>query len=309
MNLSGGQKQRIAIARALLLDPAILILDDATSSVDLATESRIQNALDRLMEGRTSLVVAQRVSTVVNADQILVLDAGRIVARGQARGPDSETASCTQRSTARSSRIGRTAPGCRRSSGSEVAVMTQTAERGAEAQQRHGGVLKRLAPYFTPYASRLMVIAVLLVMGTLVDLAAPYLLGVAVDQLVESTGRVLPAWLVLLVGSEPGSRRRDCAPSCSRSQRPMSLTWALSVAQFRLMVRVSQSVLLHLRAQILDKLHSLSIDFFDEHQAGDLMSRLTNDTQIDQRHVWRGPDASHAHGARHWWASSSPWSP
>jgi len=74
VNLSGGQKQRIAIARALLSDPAILILDDATSSVDLATEARIQNALDRLMEGRTSIIVAQRVATVVNADQILVLN-------------------------------------------------------------------------------------------------------------------------------------------------------------------------------------------------------------------------------------------
>lgn len=80
--LSGGQKQRIAIARALLLNPRILILDDSTSSVDLATEYRIQQALDKLMQGRTSFVIAQRISTVVNADQILVLDKGRIVARG-----------------------------------------------------------------------------------------------------------------------------------------------------------------------------------------------------------------------------------
>jgi ATP-binding cassette subfamily B protein len=80
--LSGGQKQRVAIARALLLNPRILILDDSTSSVDLATEYRIQKALDRLMQGRTSFVIAQRISTVLNADQILVLDKGRIVARG-----------------------------------------------------------------------------------------------------------------------------------------------------------------------------------------------------------------------------------
>ncbi|MBI1801376.1 MAG: ABC transporter ATP-binding protein [Chloroflexi bacterium] len=80
--LSGGQKQRVAIARALLLNPRILILDDSTSSVDLATEYRIQQALDRLMKGRTSFVIAQRISTVVNADQILVLDKGQIVARG-----------------------------------------------------------------------------------------------------------------------------------------------------------------------------------------------------------------------------------
>jgi ATP-binding cassette, subfamily B, multidrug efflux pump len=80
--LSGGQKQRIAIARALLLDPRILILDDSTSSVDLATEAQIQKALDALMKGRTSFVIAQRISTVVHADQILVLDKGEVVARG-----------------------------------------------------------------------------------------------------------------------------------------------------------------------------------------------------------------------------------
>ncbi len=81
--LSGGQKQRVAIARALLLDPRILILDDSTSSIDLGTEAKIQKALDTLMKGRTSFVIAQRISTVLNADQILVLDKGTIVARGK----------------------------------------------------------------------------------------------------------------------------------------------------------------------------------------------------------------------------------
>ena len=82
VNLSGGQKQRIAIARALVTDPAVLILDDSTSSVDVETEGKIQEALDTVMEGRTSLVIAQRISTVLNADKILVLDGGRIVAEG-----------------------------------------------------------------------------------------------------------------------------------------------------------------------------------------------------------------------------------
>jgi len=81
--LSGGQKQRIAIARALLLNPRFLILDDSTSSVDLTTELQIQNALDILMKDRTSFVIAQRISTVMNADQILVLEKGEIVARGR----------------------------------------------------------------------------------------------------------------------------------------------------------------------------------------------------------------------------------
>ena len=82
VTLSGGQRQRIAIARALLLDPRILILDDATSSVDTETERQIQMALQRLMVGRTSFVIAQRLSTLRLADCILVLDHGRIVARG-----------------------------------------------------------------------------------------------------------------------------------------------------------------------------------------------------------------------------------
>jgi ATP-binding cassette subfamily B protein len=82
VTLSGGQKQRVAIARALLKDPRLLILDDATSSVDTETEQLIQQALERLMRGRTSFVIAQRLSTVRMADLILVLGKGRVVARG-----------------------------------------------------------------------------------------------------------------------------------------------------------------------------------------------------------------------------------
>jgi len=90
VNLSGGQKQRVAIARALLIQPAVLILDDSTSSVDVETETKIQDALEDVMRGRTSpsaplktsFVIAQRISTVLNADKILVLDDGQIAAEG-----------------------------------------------------------------------------------------------------------------------------------------------------------------------------------------------------------------------------------
>lgn len=85
VNLSGGQKQRLAIARALLMQPYVLILDDSTSSVDVETEVKIQEALDASGEGRTTLLVAQRISSVLGADQIVVLDGGRIMAIGSHR--------------------------------------------------------------------------------------------------------------------------------------------------------------------------------------------------------------------------------
>jgi ATP-binding cassette subfamily B protein len=82
LTLSGGQRQRVAIARALLSQPRILILDDATSSVDATTESRIKKALREVMEGRTTFVIAHRLSTIALADEVVVLERGRVVARG-----------------------------------------------------------------------------------------------------------------------------------------------------------------------------------------------------------------------------------
>jgi ATP-binding cassette subfamily B protein len=81
-NLSQGQRQLLSIARTLLAEPSILILDEATSSIDTRTEARIQKSLLRLMKGRTSFVIAHRLSTIRDADQVLVIDAGRIVESG-----------------------------------------------------------------------------------------------------------------------------------------------------------------------------------------------------------------------------------
>jgi ABC-type multidrug transport system fused ATPase/permease subunit len=82
LTLSGGQRQRVAIARALLAEPRILILDDATSSVDATTESLIKSALTEVMEGRTTFVIAHRLSTIALADEVVVLEDGRVAARG-----------------------------------------------------------------------------------------------------------------------------------------------------------------------------------------------------------------------------------
>ena len=81
-NLSQGQRQLLAIARAAVADPPVLILDEATSSIDTRTESLVQEGMDRLMKGRTTFVIAHRLSTVKNADCIMVLEQGRIIERG-----------------------------------------------------------------------------------------------------------------------------------------------------------------------------------------------------------------------------------
>jgi ABC-type multidrug transport system fused ATPase/permease subunit len=139
-------------------------------------------------------------------------------------------------------------------------------------------VLKKLTPYFGPHLRRLLLVGLIAVAGTLVELLAPYLLGVAVDGFINPSGGFAQRWLQPLIGAGD-DRLAGLTAVMTLLAASYALNWGLNVIQFRAMVQVAQRVLLRLRAEILAKLHSLSLDFYDQHEAGDLMSRLTNDTQ------------------------------
>jgi len=139
--------------------------------------------------------------------------------------------------------------------------------------------LKQVWGYFGAFKGRLALFGALLVIGVLAEVAAPYLLGVAVDQFIDPSGAAQPAWLgaLLPVGSP---RARGLAVTMVILAAVYAVTWGMSVIQFRLVVRVSQAVLLRLRTEIFEQIQRLSLGFFDKHEAGDLMSRLVNDTQV-----------------------------
>ena len=141
------------------------------------------------------------------------------------------------------------------------------------------GTLARLLPYFAPHVGRLGLICVLLLVGTLAELAGPYLIGLAVDAFISPGGSAWPAWLVALLGAGV-DRRLGLSLVMLMLAASYLVIWVMNVVQFQLMVRIAQRVLLTMRTRIFEHIQALSLSFLDAQEAGDLMSRLSNDTQV-----------------------------
>jgi len=142
-----------------------------------------------------------------------------------------------------------------------------------------GKTLARLLSYFGPHKGRLAFICALLFIGTLAGLVGPYLIGLAIDQFISPSGSPSPAWLSFLLQGRSG-RRVGLSVVMSILAASYVLGWIMNVVQFRLMVRIAQKVLLSMRSQIFGHIQALSLGFLDTHETGDLMSRLSNDTQV-----------------------------
>ena len=262
ITLSGGQRQRIAIARALLIDPRILILDDATALVDATTEARIRDGLREVMRGRTTIIIAHRLSTIALADEVVVLDGGRIAARG------------TQ------SELLATSPVFREIH--EHGLLQQVIagevwrysshlmdERGARVDdwswrqtRRRIRVLLRLA---RPYPTGSALAVVTLVAYTIVALVPPYLSKIAIDDGIDARNlRTLSLVVVAFLAAGVAA-------------------FALSGAQTYLTGWVGERALADLRIQLFGHLQRLSLGYYERNRTGAIVSRITNDVEaLDQ---------------------------
>ncbi len=266
--LSGGQRQRIAIARALLKDPRILILDDATSSVDATTESRITRALNELTAGRTTFIIAHRLSTIALADEIVVLEDGRIAAHGTPRGAARGVRPLPRDRGEGAARPGVPQPQPRRALGGGRAVrrrLTSLWQLIRRQEDQRARKLRGLLDLLRPYRTRVVLMLVVLVVGTAAGARAS-----------------LPR--------RQGDRRRDQDAGhrrdrCDRGPVPGSavINWLATWSQTYLVEWVGQRVLQDLRLQIFTHLQRLSIGFYSRNKTGVVISRLTNDVEaLDQ---------------------------
>jgi ATP-binding cassette subfamily B protein len=277
VTLSGGQKQRLAIARALLADPRILILDDSTSSVDTETEYLIQQALAELVRDRTTFVVAHRLRTVMDADQILVMKDGRIVERGSHLDliesgdlyPELVGDQLQDDVTA----AGRSAPASatpdeqdRVASAPGLSREGDLVDEIVDGKVYDHSVAYRLLTYLTRYPKVLTGTIVSMLVATLSGLAAPYLIGYAIDHPISQGN--LWGWSV----DEPSLMIVFVAFVAVGL-----VAWGSQYVNRLTTAILSQRVIYDLRTEMFDGLQRLSLAFFDRHQVGRIMSRLQND--------------------------------
>ena len=286
--LSGGQRQRLAIARALVMDPRILILDDATSSVDVETEFRIREALVEVMKGRTTFIIAHRPSTISLADEVVVLDHGRIVERGahdelMAAGGtyaqmfgDAEAQHCDLDAVpvdeaGRRRRAGLMATASR-NVGPHGSGATVEELRGWHAFLHLARELRlaRLARFAYPYRRRALLSVVAMVVVVLTSLSVPYLVKVGIDRGIDAGDlRVLDLVIVAFVAVS-------------------AVNLGASYAQTYLTSWVGEHVVLDLRRTLFAHIQKLSMDFFSRQKTGWIVSRLTNDIDALSQLVTEG---------------------
>jgi ATP-binding cassette subfamily B protein len=279
ITLSGGQKQRLAIARSLLLNPRILIMDDSTSSVDTETEYLIQQALAELPVGRTTFIIAHRLRSVQMADLILVLKDGLVVERGKHQELLTKNGLYRQlyglqfqyqeawSEPVPIPDIEQTTPffaeeNDRRSLGAGMKRLSSSLDKSEDivfGSPYDSRVVSRLARYFAPYkvAVPLTIAATLLYTFTIV--ANPYLVGIAENNYI-ATGNLsgLNMIVLLFLGNA-------------------LLNWVSYYTQIRVEARLGQGILLNLRSQLFDHVQRLSVRFFDYNGVGRIMSRVQSD--------------------------------
>ena len=269
VNLSGGQKQRLSIARALVKKPDILILDDCTSAVDVITEAKIKNGLKTYSDKLICLIIAQRISSVITADKILVLDNGFLVGSGSHADLLQNCEIYREIYESQFGKVGRLNAGRQRNTGSPEFYIDASSgprwiSRGmpVEKPKNFRYTIKRLWSFFGHEKLLLILIFAFVIIDSVILLTVPYLTGKAVNLMVGGKNKVnfegLRSIIFMLLAV-------------------FLCDMLLSLANNLLMAGSSQRIVRQLRKSLFSKLQKLPISFYDTRSHGDLMSRFTND--------------------------------
>ena len=278
ITLSGGQKQRLAIARTILINPRIVIMDDSTASVDNETEYAMQQSLKEALKGRTTFVIAHRFRSVQNADLILVLKDGEIVERGkhpelmardgvykhlyglqfqQQELEKAQSDNVVQEIPPEKENIvqknDKTVPG-RAAQG-----FLTTSDEVVYGKPYDARIVSRLLIYFSAQKRMVIITILATLLFTLTTLAGPYLISVAENRyILNGNADGLNSLALLFIGVG-------------------ILNWISYVAQIRTEAKLGQRILLKLRLQLFDHIQKLSLRFFSQNEVGRIMSRVQND--------------------------------